>query len=201
MSVLTLTMITFLLARPDVQRTSVLVLLRLGNKLGFQWINILLLVLRLQIPLWILHFQNCSWRFCGNASLLHHSPSVNALWGQKEPGIKEEGGKGNISWALGAPEGLQCPQESWRHCGHSLSSSHSRSRPLGLPQAAAARGIKPQLAVRLGWEFCVYNQAGLLPGLNNHICLTQKQEEPREEFTQHVHEIVLAFTVEWFNQT
>lgn len=148
-----------------------------GRELSFQWISILLLVLRLWIPLRVLCFQNCSWRFCGNASLLHHSSSVNAVWGQKEPGIKGEREKGNIDWVLGAPGGLQHPQESWRQRGFSLSGSHSWSHPWGLPQAATARGSKLQLAERLRWEFCVYKQAGLLPGLNNYVCLSQRQEE------------------------
>lgn len=50
---------------------------------------------------------------------------------------------------------------------------------LGSAKATSARGIKPQLAARLGWEFSEYKQAGLLPRLKNLICLAQKKEEPQ----------------------
>lgn len=66
---------------------------------------------------------------------------------------------------------------------------HSWSRPWGLPQAAAARGI----AVRLGWKFCVYKQAGLLPGSNIYACLTQKQKEMQtfiDAFYKHLQKLI-----------
>lgn len=106
--------------------------------------------------LWIFCFQNCSWRFYGITSLLHHSPSVNAVRGQKEPGIKDGGGKGYISWVLGVPDWLQCPQEAaW---------SLSVRQPQPVLSLGSAQRHQATASSKSGMEI-LWIQAGLLPRL------------------------------------
>lgn len=104
---------TFPLSGAEAQRALVLVLLLLVSELGFHWTK---------FSKFFYGYFLSKVDLGGFTVLLPYCTTtpVWIQWGQKEPRIEDRGGKGNISWVLGVPEGLQCPQESWRQLGHAM---------------------------------------------------------------------------------